>query len=168
MKSTIEQRLMRLSHGELPAEEARQLKRQLSEDPELQAAYQRLSETWNSLSLPEPRNTPTDFAPTVIAAARTLAVSDLNWSLAPTWARFGATAALATGITLGTFFGNLHPTVPTAADLDLFAEAESTPLSLAEVYWISLEDSGSLQDGGSPQDGPNLSPSTIENEGTLR
>ena len=93
MKSAIERRLMRLLHGELPPDEARRLERQLEHDAELRSAYEKLAETWARLKLPEACEAPAGFAASVVEAARVALGGELSWSLAPLWARAGATAA---------------------------------------------------------------------------
>ncbi len=164
MTKENERRLMRLLHGELPAAEARHLERELEGDAELRAAYRRLAETWERLELPA-SEVPAGFSAGVMAAAHELRQTglrdgELSWSLAPAWARTGAAAALATGLLLGVVFGGgvgvPGPGAPAAAGGEevLLAEADvdadSLPLSLAEVYWLALEEGGDLEagDGG--------------------
>ncbi len=156
----IQRRLMRLLHGELPPEEARQLERQLEHDAELRAAYEELAETWAHLELPEAGEAPAGFAAGVMAAASKARGGELSWSLAPLWARAGAPAALVAGLLLGvTFGGEFSEPVPQAgvelySETDAEAVADAVPLSLAEAYWLALEESGGLLEdaGGSTEE----------------
>ena len=148
MTKAKERQLVRLLHGELAPEEARELERELADaSPEVRAANQRLVQVWSGLELP-PSEVPADFSTGVMAAARNLAreraEGAISWSLAPAWARGGAAAALVTGLLLGATFGRgfeapsiAEPTAVVIAD----ADADATPLSLAEVYWLALEES---------------------------
>ncbi len=151
MTKAKERQLMRLLHGELPPEVARRLERELESDqvlPEgdkrkgLRAAHQRLARVWDGLELPasEP---PAGFSAGVVAAARKLPGVELSWSLAPAWARGGAAAALLAGLLLGAAFGRGFE-VPAGDETVIVADADAdaVPLSLAEVYWLALEESG--------------------------
>ena len=155
MTKVTERQLMRLIHGELPADEAQRLERELKRDPELRASRDRLAQTWASLELPasEP---PADFTASVMAAARELpdAGRELSWSLAPAWARGGAAAALFTGLLLGATFGRGFE-LPATDSQTVVADADAVPLTLAEVYWLSLEESeGALDGDDSTEDSP--------------
>ncbi len=151
MTKENERRLMRLLHGELPAAEARRFERELESSAELRSAHRHLAETWEGLELPA-SEVPAGFSASVMASARRLRGSELSWSQAPAWARFSAAAALAAGVLLGTVFGGGlgAPGVPAGsgggtvllADADV--DADALPLSLAEVYWLSVEESGGL------------------------
>ncbi len=152
MTKVNERQLMRLLHGELPADEASRLERRLADDGELRAAYERLARTWDSLDLPASAP-PAGFSAGVMAAARGLggdglADGELSWSLAPAWARGGAAAALVAGLLLGASFGRGFELPETGAGdqtvLVADADADAMPLSLAEVYWLSLEESEGL------------------------
>ncbi len=167
MTKLKERQLMRLLHGELPPDEARRLERELERDrvrpeggqrnkrPEggqrkqLNAAREQLARVWDSLELP-PSEPPADFSASVVAAARKLnagelANGELSWSLAPAWARGGAAAALFTGLLLGAAFGRGFEAPGAGAGDEAVivadADADAVPLSLAEVYWLSLEES---------------------------
>lgn len=149
MKHTTERRLMRLLHGELPPKEARRLERRLASDAEMRAAYERLAETWERVQGPPEGRLPAGFSAGVVAAARKVEGGELSWSLAPVWARAGAAVALAAGLVLGAAFdgGFTPPATPAAdevyADLDAESDdADAIPLTLSEVYWLSLEESG--------------------------
>ena len=151
MRSVSERQLMRLLHGELRSDEARLLERQLEQDRDLRATYEQLTETWRLLEPPVRQSAvPAGFADSVVAAARKIHAGELSWALAPTWARAGAAMALVAGLTLGATFGGVEPA---AQEIGLYAELE--PLSLAEIYWISLEESdGQLSDAGAAEESP--------------
>ncbi len=149
MTKVTERQLMRLVHGELPADEALRLEREIERDGELRAARDRLAETWASLELPA-SELPGGFSASVTVAARELCDGGLSWSLAPAWARGGAAAALVTGLLLGAVFGRGFE-LPDAGSAGSAgsqtvvvadADADAIPLTLAEVYWLSLEESG--------------------------
>ncbi len=157
MTKDRERRLMRLLHGELPADEARRLERQLERDGELRSAHRRLARAWNDLELP-PVEVPAEFSLNVLAAARELPGTpgaplgglELSWSRAPAWARAGAAAALATGLLMGATFGASFGGISGAGsgaageEAVLIADADVVPLSLAEVYWLALEENGGV------------------------
>ncbi len=149
MTKVKERLLMRLLHGELAADEVRRLELELEHDGELRAAHRQLARVWDDLELPasEP---PAGFSAGVVAATRKLRDGELSWSLAPAWARGGAAAALLAGLLLGAAFGHGFE-APAAGGNEAVqvadADADAVPLSLAEVYWLSLEDSGGLLDG---------------------
>ncbi len=145
MTKENERRLMRLLHGELPAAEVRRLEQELERDGELRSTYERLAAAWNGLELPA-SEVPAGFSASVMAAARELPAGELSWSLAPAWARAGAAAALAAGLLLGAAFGAGFGAPVAGSETELLADADvdadALPLSLAEVYWLSLEESG--------------------------
>ena len=155
MTKAKERQLMRLIHGELSPDEARRLQRELEIDSELSAAHRRLARAWDGLELPasEP---PAGFSTGVLAAARELSDpragvgGELSWSLAPAWARGGAAAALVVGLLLGASFGRGFEVGAGSDETAIVAEAEADalPLSLAEVYWLALEESGGELAGG--------------------
>ncbi len=139
--SRQERQLMRLVHGELSPEEAQRLESLLAEDPALAARYERLLASWEALAEAAVPSVPEGFRDEVVTAARRLAEGELSWSTAPVWARAGVAAALAAGLTLGLFAGRLPATDQTVElDAYLAAELESAPLSLAEAYWLELEE----------------------------
>ncbi|HKV08314.1 MAG TPA: hypothetical protein VJ725_09265, partial [Thermoanaerobaculia bacterium] len=70
MKRGIEHDLMRLLAGDLPEDEARQLRLRLWREPELAAVYERLERAWNGLSLPEPAPAPPGFSGRVMARVK--------------------------------------------------------------------------------------------------
>ncbi len=152
MTHTTERRLMRLLHGELPPEEARALEQRMAGDAELRAAYERLAAAWERVQAPPEGRLPADFAAGVVAAARRIRDGELSWSLAPVWARAGAALALAAGLVLGAAFdgGFAPPPAPVGGDVqvaDVYdesadADADAVPLTLSEIYWLALEESG--------------------------
>src|SRR5579864_8843087 len=111
MTRGTEEELMRLLHGELPRERARELRERMAAEPELAGAYQRLERTWNGLDLPPAGPVPAGFAGRVMAHARGLPVPSrgLSWSSAPVWVRATAAAALIAGAALGVSVGRSWP-----------------------------------------------------------
>ena len=84
-----------------------------------------------------------------MAAAREIQGGELSWSLAPVWARAGAAAALVAGLMLGAAFdGGFTRPSPAGEVVDVddsygdTDDADAVPLTLSEVYWLALEDSG--------------------------
>ena len=142
MSTTLERQLMRLLHGELEPEVARRLERRLEQESSPRGLYEHLAHTWDSLELPPLSPVPEGFTAGVLEAARRLEEGELSWSLAPRWARAGAAAALISGLVLGTALGG-GLADPAAGD-DPETVALADPLSLAEGYWLSLEENGGL------------------------
>jgi anti-sigma factor RsiW len=144
MNRATEIELMRLLHGELPAEQAGALRVRMEREPELAAAWARLERAWNGLELPPAAPAPPAFAQRVLAQARRQ--PGLSWSAAPRWARATAAAALAAGLALGLGAGKLAGGVRSSQDTDnaLAISAAGGGPSLAETYWDSLAD---LDDG---------------------
>jgi anti-sigma factor RsiW len=141
----IEHDLMRLLHGELPAEEARALRARIFREPELAAAYAQLEQTWQGLSLPPVSPVPPGFAGRVMAHVRQrTAAGSLSWSAAPGWVRATAAAALVTGAAVGIGVGRSWPA--SASHGDAGAEPGETFLSataetsLADSYWSLIQD----------------------------
>jgi anti-sigma factor RsiW len=154
MNRATEIELMRLLHGELPAEPARRLRDRMEREPELAAAWARLERTWNGLELPPPAPVPPGFSRRILAAAiRTQAGQALTWSAAPTWVRAAAAAALAAGLALGAGAGSWVGKLSRSADDTSVAAADAMDSSLAESYWDSLSDTES---GGATTDGAEL------------
>lgn len=145
MNRGTEHDLMRLLHGELPAEEARALRARLASDPALAAAYRRLEATWQGLSLPPAAPVPPGFAQRVLAHARSRsAPGALSWSAAPAWVRATAAAALVAGAVLGVGVGRSWPApqpIPAPAfDSASLATSGEEDYSLAGSYWNLVED----------------------------
>lgn len=152
-----EDELMRLLHGELPPERARELRERMAAEPELAGVYQRLERTWNGLDLPPAAPVPAGFSGRVMAHARSLP-NGLSWSAAPTWVRATAAAALIAGAALGVGVGRSWPVSETAS-ADAAAAATVSSLSgseydLADGYWDVIEDATSTSTpstSGSPE-----------------
>lgn len=147
MSNEVERQLMRKIHGELAGDDLRELERRIARDPQVEALHRRYAELWNGLELPAPARAPEGFSGRVLARARRHAASgELRWSSAPAWARVGSALALAAGLALGVSFGG-GLADPELGDQE--AALLSEPLSLAETYWLTLEESeGRLADGG--------------------
>src|SRR5262245_1778036 len=107
MTRSFDYDLMRLLHGELPADEARARRARIFTDPELAQAYRRLEATWQGLSLPPASPVPPGFTGRVMARVRSKPASSFTWSAAPAWARATAAAALLAGATLGIGVGRI-------------------------------------------------------------
>ena len=145
MKSRRELDLMRLLHGELPEEQARELRRRMESDPGLAEEFQRLRRGWEGLSLPPASPAPPGFARRVADQARSGLSRELAWGLAPGWVRAAAAAALVAGAALGVGIGRSLPLstqteTPVAVQADSGEETLSTDDSLAESYWSALDD----------------------------
>ena len=142
---SIERLLMRRLHGELDEAEARRLEERLERAPGLRARAHRDAEVWDDLELP-PATVPVGFSAEVMAAARQTA-GEMRWSLAPAWARAASAAALAAGLIVGVSLGTAGSAPETQDDpQDVFAL--SSPLSLAESYWLALDESELAENGG--------------------
>lgn len=142
MTRGIEHDLMRLLHGELPADEARALRARIFREPELEAAYAQMERSWQGLSLPPASPVPPGFAGRVMARVRGQAgPGSLSWSAAPVWVRATAAAALVAGAALGLGVGR---TWPAPGTIDPGSEPEpaflSAETSLAEGYWSLVEE----------------------------
>jgi anti-sigma factor RsiW len=155
MNRATEIELMRLLHGELPAEQARALRARLESEPELAAAWTLLEGTWSGLELPPAASAPPAFAQRVLAEARRQSGPSgrLSWALAPRWARATAAAALAAGLGLGIGAGSWVGTRGQEPDYAASINAAVAGPSLAETYWDSLDD---LESSSSGQDGAQL------------
>lgn len=144
MRSDVERQLMRRIHGELSAAEAAELERRIAGDPELEALERRYRALWAELELPPPAALPADFAAGVAAEARRRA-GELRLATAPGWVRAGAAAALVGGMLLGALLGGgFAVSEPVAEQETAYYDA---PLSLAESYWLTLEESSGDLDG---------------------
>jgi anti-sigma factor RsiW len=149
MTRGTEQELMRLLHGELPPERARELRERLAAEPGLAGAYRRLERTWNGLELPPAAPAPAGFSGRVMAHARSLP-KGLSWSAAPVWVRATAAAALIAGAALGAGVGGSWPASEVASPDSSSATVSSlsgSEYSLADGYWDVIEDATS----GSPE-----------------
>ncbi len=135
MNRATETELVRLLHGELEEDRARQLQRQLEDDAELRAAYERLQATWQALELPATEPAPPGFATRVTAAA-----FETEADLVPPWfrntllGRAATAAALAGGILIGVLVAS-----PQQSSAE-YADFLSDEPSMAEGYWDVLDD----------------------------
>jgi anti-sigma factor RsiW len=145
MKRGTDHDLMRLLHGELPAAEAHELRERLAGEPALAAAYRRLEQTWQGLSLPPAAPVPLGFAGRVMTRVRSRsAAGAFSWSSAPGWVRATAAAALVAGAALGLGVGRSWPEPQPGANSDLEMASLSTSAdedySLAGSYWNLVKD----------------------------
>jgi anti-sigma factor RsiW len=155
MNRPTEIELMRLLHGELPAEQAGALRARMAREPELAAALARLERTWSGLELPPAAPAPPAFAQRVLAQARRQ--PSLSWSAAPRWARATAAAALAAGLALGLGAGKLAGArSPQDTESVLAVSAAGGGPSLAETWWDSLDDLESTPAAATDADGEQL------------
>ncbi len=179
--------LMRLLHGELTPTEAARLEAVIERDDALRTTYEQLAATWQRLELAEPQLPPIDFATAIKAAARQERDYELSWARAPMWARTGAAVALTAGMTLGLVLGSdLNETLApeTLAPKTLAALGNRTtladtaamedmaqddfdldPLSLAEIYWLSIDDQEQLF--SDPATGVTGSPGSTDSSGGI-
>ena len=153
MTRGTEQELIRLLHGELPPDEARELRERLRREPELATAFDRLERTWSGLALPPPSPVPAGFAGRVMARARSQPTpATLSWTAAPRRVRAVAAAALLAGAALGVGVGRSWPAAdkaPEPAPVSSLAATEATEYSLAEGYWDVVDDeAGTAPDSG--------------------
>jgi anti-sigma factor RsiW len=129
--------LMRLLHGELPEERARELRARMERDPALEEEYRRLQERWEGLALPPTAPVPPGFTQRV--AARTRADQSAP---TPGWVRAAAALALILGTAVGVGVGGAWPLRETAQEVRTVDEEEPSAVdgSLAESYLTTLED----------------------------
>lgn len=135
--------LMRLLHGELPEERARELRARLERDPALREEHRRLERSWEGLALPPAAPVPPGFAQRIAVRARAeRTTSGLSWSAAPGWVRATAAAALVLGTALGVGVGGSWPLREQLAEVQAVQEDEDLSEiegSLTESYWSALE-----------------------------
>lgn len=122
--------LMRLLHGELPEERARELRARMEREPALAEEYRRLRESWENLALPPAAPVPPGFAQRVAAHARAERSAPM-----PGWARAAAALALILGTALGAGVGWTPAADPVEEE-----EISTVDGSLAESYLTTLED----------------------------
>ena len=147
MNRATEMELMRLLHGELPPERARELRVRLEREPELAEAWARLERTWKGLESPPPAPPPLGFAQRISARAREEAGA-VSWDTAPGWVRAAAAAALAAGIALGAGAGRWTSRAPSIEvpheEVSAAADSGSSDLvfddDLAGSYWNALDE----------------------------
>ena len=145
MNRATEMELMRLLHGELPPDRARELRVRLEREPELAEAFARRERTWKGLELPPPAPVPIGFAQRLAAQAREQSGA-ISWATAPGWVRAAAAAALAAGIALGASIQ-----VPGEEEIST-SVSESPELlfddDLAGSYWNALDELDGTDGGG--------------------
>jgi anti-sigma factor RsiW len=129
MNRRLELDLMRLLHGELPEERARDLRAQMEREPALAEEYRRLQESWEGLALPPTSAVPPGFAQRVGAHLRAEQAVPT-----PGWVRAAAALALILGTAIGVGVGW------TPADPVQEEEISTVDGSLAESYLTTLED----------------------------
>jgi anti-sigma factor RsiW len=138
MTRGTEQDLIRLLHGELAPDEARELRERLGREPELATSYGRLERAWNGLILPPPSPLPAGFAGRVMARVRSQpSPGPLSWAAAPGWVRGAAAAALIAGAALGIGVGVSWPAAETSPESSSLSGPE---YNLAEAYWDGVGD----------------------------
>ncbi len=131
-----ERQLLDLLRQELAPDRARELESRLAEEPELRARYEELKRVWSELAPPVEISPSDDFAAQVLDRARGLRPApQLSWTQAPVWARLGAALALTTGLLFGVGFGHWVEAPPSENSW-----LPAAPMSLAESYWLTLED----------------------------
>ena len=138
--------LMRLLHDELPDSQARELRRRIESEPELEREYESLALLWNGLELPEPQPAPMGFATRVVARAQES--GQTGWAPAwwtHTWAGKATTALLLAG---GIAFGAILASPSEAEDWSEYIAYEP---SMAESYLLVMEETteSSVQENGS-------------------
>ena len=148
MTRGTEQELMRLLHGELPPERARELRERMAAEPELAGIYQRLERTWSGLDLPPAAPVPAGFSGRVMARARSLP-NGLSWSAAPTWVRATAAAALIAGAALGVGAGRSWQAseMASADSAATVSSLSGSEYNLADGYWEVIEDATAANSG---------------------
>ena len=135
LEGKLELDLMRLLHGELPEERARELKARMEREPSLAEEYRRLQESWEGLDLPPGSPVPPGFAQRVAAHAR----AEQNVPV-PGWVRAAAALALVLGTVVGIGVGagvggSWAPPDPVQEE-----EPSAVDGSLAESYLTTLEE----------------------------
>ena len=135
--------LMRLLRGDLPAGEAHSLRERMLREPELAAAYARLERTWTGLELPPASPVPPGFTGRVMARVRSeKPAGSLSWKAAPGWVRATAAAALLAGAALGIGVGRTWPAAepPVETSTAALSAPGNEDLSLADGYWSLIDD----------------------------
>lgn len=133
MEVGLELDLMRLLHGELPEERARELRAQMEREPALAEEYRRRQESWEGLALPPTAPVPPGFAQRVAAHVRSEQAIPT-----PGWVRAAAALALILGTVVGAGVGSGVGWPP--ADPVQEEELSTVDGSLTESYLTTLED----------------------------
>ena len=128
MNWRMELDLMRLLHGELPEERARELRARLERDPALAEEFRRLQARWERLALPPAAPVPPGFAQRIAARARSEQATPT-----PGWVRTAAALALVLGTAIGAGVGGSWA----SADQE---EPSTVDGSLTESYLTTLEE----------------------------
>ena len=105
-----DRRLMRYLHGELPAQDVRELRAELAKSPALQARLAELHRLWQGLQPSPPTPAPFGYLPKIQRLAEqqraTAATRIVGSGMAP-WVGALAAAALVTGVLLGVGLGRM-------------------------------------------------------------
>lgn len=136
--------LMRLLLGEICPEEKGRLEHRLAGDTALRGRLEQLRKTWDSLEMAPAPALPESFRGEILAAVREQGAGarEISWAEVPAWARAAAGLTLVLGMVLGLGVGHSPPAIISEAELEAYftTELESAPLSLAESYWLALEE----------------------------
>ncbi|MCB1033459.1 MAG: hypothetical protein KDD47_06450 [Acidobacteria bacterium] len=142
MNTELEWSLLRRLRGEISAEEALWLDRQLAEEPETRAAFDELSRIWLGLELPPPSPPTPQFTRELLARFRRERARGPSWSQAPVWARALAAAAALAGVLVGA--GVTSWSLGTAAPTDPWGGV-TEELSPVDAY-LQLVGLGAFED----------------------
>jgi anti-sigma factor RsiW len=152
MTSGSEIELMRLLHGELPAERERELRDRLAREPELAAVFHRLERGWQGLELPPPSAVPPGLTARVMARVRERrgAAPALSWAAAPAWVRAAAAVALVAGLAMGAEIGSRGGLERSRPAYEDGLAGAIGGRSLAESYWGAVDEitSGTAVESG--------------------
>jgi len=110
-----DRRLMRYLHGELPAQDVRELRAELAKSPALQARLAELHRLWQGLQPSPPTPAPFGYLPKIQRLAeqkRSTAATRIAGSMAPPWVGALAAAALVAGVVLGVGLGRMPQKAP--------------------------------------------------------
>ena len=132
-----DRRLMRYLHGELPAQDVRELRAELAKSPALQARLAELHRLWQGLQPSPPTPAPFGYLPKIQRLAeqqRATAATRIVGSMAPPWVGALAAAALVTGVLLGVGLGRMPQKAPAtvARESGAAAAAARSPASANE------------------------------------
>src|SRR6185295_19737784 len=141
-----DRRLMRYLHGELPAQDVRELRAELAKSPALQARLAELHRLWQGLQPSPPTPAPFGYLPKIQRLAeqkRSTAAPRIVGSMAPPWVGALAAAALVTGVVLGVGLGRMpqKAQATVAQESGAAAPAVSSPASAGESVGASAASS---------------------------